>query len=295
MPHDEPLTIVIARVGPSRSLDACITGFSRELDGRGIVLVMDSVRDGRICESPGVHVVERPAGSLAPELWRDGLLRASTPLIAFSTAQMQPREGWRTAMLDALRRTDSAGVGGPISPGASLSNLDRALYLLRYANYLPPVLDSNSFDPPGDNAIYRLDRLARLDDAWRDGFWEVDVHRQLRKRGQTLASAPDAVVDFLGGGTFAPSLSHRLMHARHYGAGRTSGRSIASRMMRSASAPMVPPLLLSRIMGNLRRRGEPIAPWLPAMPYLAVLLAAWSAGEATGALFGPPARSMRAA
>ena len=295
MSYNSELSIVIARVGPSRHFDESVNGFLHELDGRGRILVMDAEEDAWSHESKAVRVISCPRGSLAPELWRDGLNQSSSHLVAFTTAQMIPRAGWLTAMRDALHHTDAAGVGGPIAPGDSLSNLDRALYLLRYANYLPPVPETDAFDPPGDNAIYRRDRLVGLEVSWKTGFWEVDVHRHLRARGQTLACAQNAIIDFHGGGAFASSLAHRLIHAQNYGAGRFSNQSVISRLARSAIAPAVPPLLLSRILGNLKKRNEPIGPWLPALPHLGLLLAVWSAGEATGALFGPPTRPSRAA
>ena len=282
------VSVVIASVGPSRALEASVRGFAAEVGDCGEVVLATASRDGsagRLARlSPVVRLLECRPGSLAPELWRDGLEYSDSELVAFSTGQMAPRRGWLAAMRSALEEGLAAGAGGPIAPGKDLSPADRALYLLRYANYLPPVPESPGFDPPGDNALYRRDRLVGLESSWQDGFWEIEVHRQMRARGDRLVSASDGVVDFLGGGSFAEALAHRLAHARRFGAGRSKGLGMPARIAIAAKAPAVPPLLLARIVANFRERNEPLARWLPALPHLAVLLATWAGGEAAGSL-----------
>jgi hypothetical protein len=287
---DSAVTIVLASIDSSATIGKCLRGFLSELNGEGQIVVVDSSRNGLPATpellSSHVEILKRPPGMLAPVLWREGLLETSSPLVAFSTAQMVPRPGWLAAMRTAMKANQSAGVGGPIAANASLSALDRAMYLLRYANYFPPVLESLAFEPPGDNALYCKADLDAVADSWRDGFWEIEVHKQLRARGRTTCVAPQAIVDFLGGNHLGPALAHRLAHARRFGAGRVRDRHFAVKLVRTAISPAVPPMLLSRIVRNLQARGEPLGPWIPALPFLSVLLATWSAGEAAGALFG---------
>jgi hypothetical protein len=231
---------------------------------------------------PAVRILRRPPGRLAPELWRDGLDATDAPLVAFTTAAMVPEPGWRAAMLDRLDRTGAAAVGGPIAPGSGLSATDRAVYLLRYANYLPPFPERSTIEPPGDNAVYRRAALLGLEPLWSGGFWEVEIHRALQHRGETLAIAPEAVVAYQGGVRLGPMLRQRLAHARRYGRTRAGRMGPAERLVRSAAAAAVPPLLLGRIAAALLARGERLGPWMPALPSLSLLLAAWAAGEARG-------------
>src|SRR5262249_1150170 len=125
----------------------------------------------------------RTPGLLAPELWRDGLRASDAPLVAFTTASMVPDPGWLDALLGRLEATGAAAAGGPIAPGERLSAADRAVYLLRYANYHPPLPATNAPQPPGDNALYRRDRLRGLEDLIDGGFWEAETHRRLLDRG----------------------------------------------------------------------------------------------------------------
>lgn len=285
------VTLVLASIDAMATIEISVRAFLEQLGEADRLIVVDASRDGsgrRAGEiSPRVDVLSREPGTLAPQLWREGLLAAGSEFIAFSTAQMTPRPGWLAAMLGAIGAEGVAGVGGPIAAAPSLGPTDRAMYLLRYANYLPPVPDSRRFEPPGDNAIYRRADLLAFEDAWRDGLWEVEVHARMRREGRSLAMCPGAIVDFRGGNTLGAALSHRLAHARRFGAGRCRGRGWATKAARTATAPAVPALLLARIVRNLRDRGEPLGPWLPALPRLGVLLSTWSLGEAAGALLGP--------
>ncbi len=289
-PAVEPVTVVVASTDPTPTLEASLARFADEAGPLGEVVLVDASGDGEseglARRSANVRVLRRPKGLLAPELWRDGLLATEAPLVAFSTARMVPRRGWLAALEGRLRSTGAAGVGGPIEPGPELSPAGRAVALLRYAGYFPPLPDPSRVEPPGDNALYRRDRLMEVRSAWLDGFWEVEVHRALRDRGESLAMAGRAVVTFEGGVRLARTARQRWSHARRYGAGRSAGLGPVARLGRMAAAPMVPSVLLARILAALKARRMPLSPWLPALPALAALASVWAMGEAFGTWAG---------
>ncbi len=288
-----PVAVVVAAIEARGTVRASLARFLDEVAGRGEVVLVDASRDGTADEAervfPGLRVLRRPPGRLTPELWRDGLDATDAPLIAFSTAQMVPCRGWLPALLDRLEATGAAVVGGPIEPSPRLALNDRALYWQRDVNYLRPLPDAPFVEPPGDNALYRRNRLRGLEPLWERGFWEVEVHRHLRRRGERLAMAGDAGIEFRGGATLTEALRQRQAHARHYGASRAARMGRAQRLVRLAATPMVPAVMLRRLVAALPARGQALGPWLPALPRLSLLLAAWTLGEARGTWFGPPA------
>jgi hypothetical protein len=283
-----PMAVILAAIDARATVEASVARWLDVLEGRGELIVVVSARDGTAehveARFPGARVLRRPPGRLAPELWRDGLDASDAPLVAFSTAQMVPADGWRSAMLDRLETTGAAAVGGPIEPAAGLAPTDRAVYLLRYVPYLRPLPpgDPDRVEPPGDNAVYRRECLDGLESLWGRGFWEVEVHRALRRRGERLAMAEDAVVAFRGGAQLAPLLRQRYAHARRYGAGRGQSLSATAMLARLLATPAIPAVLLRRIVAALFERGQAPVPWLSALPALLPLLAAWSIGEAHG-------------
>ena len=291
-PAARTMAVIIAAIDARATIRAGLSRWLEELDGDGELIVVDASRDGTadVLASgfPRVRVLRRPHGRLAPELWRDGLEVSVAPYVAFSTAQMVPAPGWRRAMLDRLDDTGAAVVGGPIEPAPGLSPLDRAVYLLRYVHYLRPLITSAHIEPPGDNAVYCRDRLSGLESLWGEGFWEVEIHRALRERGEISTMAEDAVVAFQGGTRLGSLLPQRYAHARHYGASRAGRIGTVGRLAHVVAAPAVPLVMLHRIAAALASRGRSLGPWMSAMPGLLALLGAWSLGEARGMGAGLP-------
>ncbi|MGE3818694.1 MAG: glycosyltransferase [Isosphaeraceae bacterium] len=292
-PH---VAIVLASIGGARSLGPCLSAFARELAGRGEIVVVDASPDGppdlgsRTARTPW-RLLHRDPDWLAPELWADGIDATDAPLVVLSTTQTSPQSGWLDTLLDRLARTDAAAVGGPIDAAEGLSPFDRALYLQRYANYRSPLPVDRPIDPPGDNVIYRRDRLTGLEPLWAAGFWEIEIHRRLRERGESLVMAPEAILRFQGGSPRIRTLIQRFSHARKYGSDRTRDLNRAGRLVSAARAPLVPPLLASRCLRALRAREESIVPWSTSFPALALILGAWASGEAWGTLLGDRGRS----
>jgi hypothetical protein len=139
-------------------------------------------------------------------------------------------------------------------------------------------------DPPGDNALYRRDRLTEVESAWINGFWEVEIYKSLRDRGETLTIAGSAVLTFEGGVGLGSMIRQRFRHGWRYGAGRSERQGPLARLARALAAPLVPPLLILRIVKSLRRRGMGLKPWISATPALILLATAWAIGEAMGTL-----------
>jgi hypothetical protein len=224
--------------------------------------------------------VTSPQARLVPELWREGLRAVDADLVAFSTTQMVPRVGWLRALVGRLDESAAWGVGGAIAAGHPLGAVDRAVYLQRFLNYGPGM--ALPARPSGENALYRRDRLAEVEDAWSEGFWEAEVHRRLEGRGATWAAEPSAVVDYAGSTRLGEIARQRVAHARRFGA----GRGLVARLVRGMAAPVVPAVLLGRAGRGLVRRRMDLGPWLGALPSFLVIAGAWAAGEALGCWAG---------
>ncbi len=284
--------VVLAAVEPGEELAPSLLGFRRELGDRGDLIVVTA------CESDvserirsidaAARVVVCASGTLVPELWAAGLRSSEARFVATSTARMVPRTGRLQAMLDRLIETGAAGVGGPIEPSDELARFDRAVYLHRYLNYKSPCDVSDAFDPPGDNAMYRRDRLDRVRGSWSEGFWEVEVHRALRRLGDRLTFEASAGVIFMGGESRAPLLRVRIRHASRYAYERSRGCRRAMTIGRLGATPLVGPLLLGRVLKTMMKKGMRIAPWVGSAGDLIALKGAWTWGE-----FGGLVRALR--
>ena len=122
------VTIVLASIDSSATIERSLRGFADELAGRGRIIVVDASRNRIAATCLGdVQVLNRPSGTLAPVLWRDGLRESTTEFVAFSTAQMVPRRGWFSELMRTIQWSGSAGVGGPMVAVATAVGRDSEL------------------------------------------------------------------------------------------------------------------------------------------------------------------------
>lgn len=283
------LSIVIASIDASRTIDECLRRFRQSADGVSVeLIVVDASRDDsalRIEAHGGTMLVRCAYGTLAPVLWAEGYRRSTGRVVAFTTAHCLPVEGWARAMADAISR-GASGAGGPLVLAPGTRPLDWAVFFLRYSAFMPGTLGAGriSGEIAGDNAAYRRDALERHAETFADGFWEVDFHRSLRSDGGWLAAVPEAQVSFGPSFPWRTIVSHRFSHGRQFGAGRVKGgRPVWILVL---GAPAVPALLIARAARRVWSDGGSRWHFVAALPWFVVLAAAWAAGEAWGALRG---------
>jgi hypothetical protein len=80
------------------------------------------------------------------------------------------------------------------------------------------------------------------------------------------------------------TLSSRFNHGRLYAGSRFRAPRRAERLARAASSPLLALTLVVRAARALDTAGSP---WVPCLPHLAWMSAAWSLGESVGYLLGP--------
>ena len=226
--------------------------------------------------------------SLVPLLWGRGLVAARGRLVAFTTTQFEMREGWGRALLDGFASGRHAGIGGRIALAKGAGHLDRAMFLLRYSEHMGTEASHAPREIAGDNAAYDRQAVLGVAPHVGNGFWEVDVHRLLRASGLTIGRAPGAVADFRSTLSLREMLANRFVHGSHFGVYRVLSLRWP-RWRALAVTPLVPAVLLARILARVRRVGDPF-PAL-SLPLMLMLLIAWAAGEARGALGATPRAS----
>lgn len=285
-PDDGPrLSVVLACPEGGGDAVAALRALRRATDGvSSEVLVTHPA--GRSPELPPdrdgpARTVEGPPDALVPGLWGAGLRAARGWGVAFTTAHVRAAEGWAASLLAALE-AGAAGAGGPIRLDDDAGTFSRAVHLLRYSDFAGGRPSGPVEEIPGDNAAYRRAVLERDGVVGDDGFWDVEVHRRLRDRGERLVWVPEAGVRMTGTEGVGSFLRQRFRHGRRFGRYRT--RELGTPVWRSlAAAPLVPAVLAGRALARARGREERWTASLPALPYLLLTASAWAAGEARGA------------
>jgi len=285
------LSVVIAAVDAERTARQCLSALVRQLTPEVETIVVSSTACPSLASvfSFATWIVARDS-SLVPELWGKGFGCARGRIVAFTTTACTPAAGWVQAWIDA-HRSACAAVGGPIETARDASLIDRAVYLARYSAYMPPLTSGVVDDVPGDNGSYKREVLAGYrDEIVNDGFWEADINRRLRRRGETFLMNSNALVVHTGEFSFVSFTRQRWSHGRRFAAAQRTAMPTARRWMRVLAAPLVPVVMLTRIARRTLRRPDRL--WLlTSAPWLLWFLAAWSAGECAGYTAGAPPRS----
>jgi hypothetical protein len=118
------------------------------------------------------------------------------------------------------------------------------------------------------------------------GVMEVILERELRRRGVVNYIAADAIVIHSKRHSIRNAIGLAYALARGYAAQRVLGAAATRRVTYSCVTPLLPFLLGGRILAATILKRRKILQLALALPWLAVLLIAWSLGELAGYLAG---------
>ncbi len=277
------LSVVVGSNGAKGALERCLTALEPQaVAGSGVDVI--------VCEAETTPTATRERfpfarfherrGALVPELWRDGIDLTTGELVALTISPMAPDASWVATIRDRLERCDA--VGGAIEPGRGLRLVDWAEYFCRYAADMPPFETRESLDLPGDNAAYRRSGLERVRAAWADGFWEPDVHRELKAAGGMLLHDSGLVVRQGPSAGFTAFVRQRFVHGHAYGRQRGVRTGTVRNVAGVALVFLVPGILLLRqgraVFSRQRHRGA----FAASLPALLAYDVSWALGEALG-------------
>lgn len=287
------VSIVIASVESVRWIRRCLDSVRVALDGvRSEVFVIDASRDAsaEIAEEElGRQRVMRCApGTLTPELWAVGIERTRGRVVLLTTGHFAVDATWVSSLLSGIDAGDT-GVAGRIDLADETSVIDWGVFYLRYSEFLqePQGMTQPVSGIPADNAAYDGEAIRRFASSARDGFWEVEFHRQLRASGGTLGFVASAAARYGKSFPLSTIAAHRFQHGRHAGAWRTVTEQ-RSALMIVARAPAVPLALALRAWRRVRGLPSHRTRFVRSLPVFLALATSWAIGEAFGALVGAP-------
>lgn len=203
--------------------------------------------------------------------------------MALTTGHCIVAADWAQSILAAFEG-GIAAVGGPLRLQSQASTLDAAIFFLRYSAYLEGSPDGVASEIAGDNAAYLRASIPPASWARETGFWELDVNREIRKRGGILRWSNAAVAEFGHSFGLRSICRHRFEHGSLFGAARVQRAESTARIV--LASPIIPFVILARIWRRAARRSEYRGRFFAAIPLILLLASAWAAGEAAGALRG---------
>ncbi len=236
---------------------------------------------------PWVRVLAFSEPRSIPFLRSRGIEMARARLVAVTEDHCVPAPTWVRAMVDAVARTGWAAVGGGVTNGSPNRVVDWAVYFCEYSGLIDPVPAGPSEQLPGMNTVYDMDQIASVRHVFHEDRWENVIHDRLRERGYPLGLAPEIVVAHSKRFTIPMFVSERYHYSRAFAGHRIDGRGGAARLAFAAASLALPPVLIARIVGHVRRRGLHRGRLLMAAPLVVLFSVVWAAGEFVGYLAGP--------
>ena len=234
----------------------------------------------------GCRVVDADAGDDIPRLRGRGLAAATADWVALTEDHCVADPGW----LRALAASSGAGadvLGGAMGNAHRERRTDCGAFFSEYGFFGAVVNVAPSSGPPlvtGANVAYHRRVVANVADWAQEGCWENVIHDRLHAAGHAFRLVPDARVRQNLRYAFGAFSRDRFEHGRDFAATRARSLPAWRRAAYAAAAPLLPVLLAQRIA----RATDPVERpfFVRALPATLSFLAAWSAGEAVGYLFG---------
>ncbi len=277
------LSVVIASWSGKKALIRCLQSLMPQAGGAEVIVAFRGISDlAAVLASgfPGVRFVRGPADASVFLLRTLGVHETRGRLIAMLEDHSAVCAGWAQAILDA----HSAGAkicGGPIENDAESKSYDWALYFAEYGIYMPPIPPGNTSILSGVNIAYDRETLLSCRQVWQSVFYETDVNAVLGNAGHKLYMLPKACVTSRLRMPIREAMEHLFIGGIHFGNFRKAQSGPLARRLWVIAAPAVPLVLLLRIIRlTFARRPARLLQIIRALPYLLLLLGAWSAGEA---------------
>ncbi len=288
------VTVLVASVQGTSAVVECLQSLGSRDDTE--VVVVDRTGGSARAEIarlfPDVAVLPVDSSVSLPAMRARGMAAATGAVVAVLGDHMRPSPGWVAAIVSHPERA-TAIVGGPVEAGRLGGAPEWAYFLLEYARFLPPLPAGRVAELPGTNCAYDRRLLDRL--GVGDGpVFDAILHGRARELEIPLACDPALGVRCekrLSGPRF---LTQRYHCARVSAARRAGSWPLAKRLAFAAATPLLPPLLLFRLVATLaakRRHGGELARAFPLV-LVGVVVGSW--GEAMGALLGPGTSGERA-
>jgi hypothetical protein len=277
------LSIVVAAWPDAAGLVDCLEALDPQRDASTDVIV--------VCPEPAPELqtrfpwaswVRAPQDGLVPHLWGLGIAAAARELVALTTAHFTPAPDWLPVIRAAHERLASPALGGAIDPPRGARLVDWATYFLRYSAYLGYRCEQAVPDLAADNAAYERRAILAHPELLAEGFWEQELHGRLRREGHRLVFVPAMRVRLCASFGFWPFLRQRLLHGRRFGRARLEQHRLAWRIAAMLAAPLVPAVLVGKVLLRVVRSGRDLGPFLGSLPILFAFALAWGAGEAWG-------------
>ena len=301
-----PLSIVIAIVSGRAALDRCLEGIYDQANevGAEIIIPYDRItRDAltlaekfpraRFVEVPYSEALAKITGNVSKHIHYDlrraaGLAESRGRVIALTEDYAVPADDWCRQILRAHEeRKGTAVIGGAVENGVD-SPYNWAWYYCDFGRYGSPVATEAVAYVSDVNLSYKRDAIMGVEELWKSGYHETTVHWALSRNGEKLCLDERLVVfQHRNALSLSRALLERVEWGRTFAETRAAEMSLAGRLLLVIGSPILPFILLSRAVKNMRRQKRPVSQIFKLSPLIFIFVVFWSLGEVIGYVMTP--------
>jgi hypothetical protein len=221
-----------------------------------------------------------PRGLTYAQLRALGVAESCGEIIALTEDHFIPAPDWCRQIVEA-HRAPHAAIGGAVEKLTPDKALNWSFYFADYLRYLDPV-EGPSAGLTDGNVTYKRSELAHIAGVWKHEFHENLVHAALARRGQSLWISPRIVVRQKRNLSLGEAVRDRYAFGRLFGSTRIEGMPVAGRWKLALLSPLLPAVLVMRIVVGVLRKRKYVGPLVRALPGLALIATVWAWGEFAG-------------
>jgi hypothetical protein len=241
-------------------------------------------------EHPHAQLLAAPPATTLPELRRQALEHSRGRYVLVTEDHTVPPPDWVSRLVESLEEAppEVVAAGGPVDNAMRERAVDWAAFLCEYHGYLPPQPEGDGTDIAGMNVIYRRECLEGADVAsLAGGFWESTIHPGLVADGMRFRCIPEVVIQHRKSFGFFEFLAQRFHYSRYFAGERFPRERRAVRWLFAFLSPLLPILVILRVLRGTLSRPAYRATLLRCLPALACFSLAFGLGELVGYLRGP--------
>jgi hypothetical protein len=271
-----------------------LRAYADQMDGLQLEAVLALVGGGRLAAADvarlGYAVVTLvDGGEGALDVAEARAVRAAhAPWVVMAQNHALPRPGYVNAIVAVAAEGHWTVIGPTFADPEPKRILSRCSLHLAYGQWMSPYRSGSPLEaePAAHNSAYRRDDLLALGDGLDERLeagWALVV--ALRNHGYRTCVAPGACIELFAPRSIPAFVGHCFSIGRRSAGQRRIGWSSLRRAAYAAATPLLPSLMLARLVRRDWRWDRRIR-WLE-LPLTLLGLLARGVGEGVGYLFGP--------
>jgi hypothetical protein len=279
------LSIVVIVLAGGHHLVRCLDTLRKQAAPPPVEIIVphdDQIPEGALPrrDYPEVTFLHVPGKHSYAELRTAAMRICRGRVIALTEDQCIPPENW-CANAVAVHANPHGAIGGPVEKLSPDRPLNWAIYLRELGGYMPPMAEGPATALTDCNVTYKRAALEAIAPVWAEAFHEPQVHGALQ-RGPGLWLSPALLTYQQRSLKLSPALAERYAFGRLYGGLRAGTVSTGKRIVLILASPLLPLLLLLRVLSNVVRKRRHLGACFAALPYLALFSLVWGWGEFVG-------------